>query len=197
MVKINEKISYIETSNDPLSADIGVVKVGEQTWLFDVGNGEKNISELVGEYNVVLSHFHQDHTGNIEKVNIGELFLSKETYNHIGRGTIVNDDIHIGNLHIFPIPSSHTKGCIGLEIDNEYVFVGDALYSKVKDGYYVYNSQLLKEEIEVFEKIRADKFLVSHFEGLIRNKEDVINDLKKIYAQRDKNSSDIRIAAED
>ena len=62
---INEKINYIEASDDPLSADIGIVQAESGVWLYDVGSGEKNIEGLNGSYSIVLSHFHQDHTGNL------------------------------------------------------------------------------------------------------------------------------------
>lgn len=192
-IKINEKISYIAASDDPLSADIGIIRDNGAVWLFDVGNGKKCIAELDGSYHVVLSHFHQDHIGNIDKIQAKEIYASKVTYDHVHKGTVVSDDLHIGSLHIFPLPSSHTGGCLGLEVDNTYAFVGDALYSKVKNGNYVYNAQLLKDEIEVLKKLQARFLLVSHYAGLIRKREDVIAELETIYSLRDKNNSEISV----
>lgn len=193
---INEKISYIEASENPLSADIGIIRDNGITWLYDVGNGDNKVDEPNQRYNVVLSHFHKDHTGNIEKIQINELFVSKETFKHIHKGTIVRDSILTGNLHIFPLPSSHTQGCLGLEIDNTYAFVGDALYCKAKDGFYIYNAQLLKEEIDVLKSLCASFLLVSHFDGLVRKKDDVIDELEMIYKMREKNNPYIKIKIE-
>lgn len=194
IIKINDHISYIEASDNPLSADIGVIKDGDKTWLYDVGNGEQSLSSIPDcKCNVVLSHFHADHIGNIDNVNCDELYVSKETYKHVGRGTIIESDTYIGNIHIFPIPSSHAKGCLGLEVDNMYAFLGDALYSKVKNGYYIYNSQLVKVEIEVLECLNSPYLLVSHYQGLIREKKEVLNELYDIYGSRDKNSSEILV----
>lgn len=194
IIRINDKISYIEASENPLSADIGIIIDGDKNWLYDVGNGEQSLSSIPDcKCNVVLSHFHADHIGNIDNVNCDELYVSKETYKHVGRGTIIESDTYIGNMHIFPIPSSHAKGCLGLEVDNMYAFLGDALYSKVKDGYYIYNSQLVKAEIEVLEYINSPYLLVSHYQGLIRDKKDVLNELYDIYGNRDKNSSEILV----
>lgn len=192
-ITINEKISYIPASDNPLSADIGIIRVGGKTWLFDVGNDERSIEGLDGTYNVVLSHFHADHVGNLEKISCKELFISKETYDHVLRGTVVRDSIAAGNLRVFPIPSSHTKGCLGLEVDGTYAFVGDALYSKVKDGCYVYNAQLLKDEIAVLKGLQASFLLVSHFDGLIRRKEEVLAELEEIYEMRTKNEAYIKV----
>lgn len=193
---VNNSISYIEASDNPLSADIGIIKNGENTWLYDVGNGEKNISGLTDSYHVVLSHFHADHTGNIDRIQAKSLYVSKETYKHIQKGTIVSADTYIGDMHIFPLPSSHTKGSLGLEVDETFAFIGDALYSKVKDGFYIYNAQLLKDEIEVLSALRSPYLLVSHYSGLVRKKDDVIGELKTIYGLREKNSSEIKIRIE-
>ena len=192
-IVINEKISYIECSDDPLSADIGIIRNGDAVWLYDVGSDERAISELTGNYNIVLSHFHQDHTGNIGKLNIKEAFVSHETKRHVQMGTIADKDIYIGNLHIFPLPSSHCKGCLGLEVDETYAFVGDALYSKFRDGYYIFNAQLVKEEIAVLKKLKAPYLLVSHFKGMVRRRNEVIAQLEELYHYRDKNSSEIKV----
>ena len=194
-IRINSKISYLAASEDPLSAEIGIIREGGETWLYDVGCGENRIDEA-GGYNIVLSHFHRDHTGNIDRLKAKAIFLSKETYAHVHRGTIVHDSLNIGSLHIFPLPSGHAKGCLGLEIDHSYAFVGDALYSRAKNGFFVYNAQLLKEEICVLQGLQAPFLLVSHFAGLVRRKEDVIAELEAIYEMRQKNDPEIRIRRE-
>ena len=195
-IVIDDRISYIEATEDPLSADIGMVRGDEVTWLYDLGSDERRIASLQGEYNVVLSHFHQDHVGNYGRVGVRELYLSKETYAHLRQGTIVSGEISVGDLRIFSIPSSHAKGCLGLEVDGKYAFVGDAMYGREKNGKYVYNAQLLKDEIEVLKKLRAPWLLVSHYKGLIRRKEEVIAELEEIYQRRVKGEPLIEIKPE-
>lgn len=195
-IRINDKISFIPASDNPLSADVGIVRENGEIWLFDVGSGENGVTEWNGSIHVVLSHFHQDHTGNINRVNASEIFGSKETIAHIQQGTVVQNNIKIGNLHIFPLPSSHTKGCLGLEIDETYAFIGDGLYSRFKDGCYVYNAQIVQEEIAVLKKLKAPFLLVSHFDGMVRPKEEAIAELEAIYRARNKNEVEIRIKAE-
>lgn len=195
-IVINEKISYIECSDDPLSADIGIIRNGDAVWLYDVGSDERAISELTGNYNVVLSHFHQDHTGNIGKLNIQKAFVSHETNRHVQMGTIADKDIYIGNLHIFPLPSSHCKGCLGLEVDESYAFVGDALYSKFRDGYYIFNAQLLKDAITVLKTLKAPFLLVSHLKGMVRRRDEVIAELEDLYHSREKTSREIKVKQE-
>lgn len=191
--RISDKISYIPATESPLSADIGIIRDGEQTWLFDVGNGTAAIDGLSGSFQVVLSHFHGDHTGNLKKLDIQNLYVSGETRRHIGGGFLVKEDLFLGAMHLFPIPSSHCKGCLGLEIDEAYAFVGDALYCKGKNGDYFYNTQLLRDEIAVLKKLKAPCLLVSHHPGLVRSREEVIAELEELYAQRDMGSDIIPV----
>lgn len=192
-IAINEKISYIACTEEPLSADIGIIRDGNQIWLYDVGSDERSIAGLEAVYHVVLSHFHADHTGNIGKLKLRSLYVSRETQRHVHAGNVIDKDIHIGPLHIFPLPSSHCKGCLGLEIDGTHAFVGDGLYCKVKDGYFVYNAQLVKDQIDVLKNLKASILLVSHYPGLIRSKAEVIAELEQIYSLRKKDSSFISV----
>ena len=195
-IRISSSIGYIEASEDPLSADVGIVQAASGTWLFDVGNGAENVSGLGGEYSVVISHFHLDHVGNLGRIKWKELYLSPETYRHLGRGTVVEKDLYIDGLHIFPIPSSHCKGCLGLETEDGFAFVGDALYSKAKDGFYVYNAQLLREEINTLKKLKAQYLLESHRKGLVVSRDEAVAMLEEIYALREKNDPYIRVRME-
>ncbi len=192
-IVINDKISYIPCSENPLSADIGIVQEGKDTWLYDVGGDADRICELAGTYHVMLSHFHQDHTGNLQRLNIQKLYVSRETQRHVGMGEVVDEDIRIGQLHLFPLPSSHCKGCLGLEVDETFAFVGDALYSKFRDGCYVFNTQLVQEEIATLKKLKAPYLLVSHFQGLVRRREEVIGELEEVYSLRVGNSPEILV----
>lgn len=191
--RISDKISYIPATENPLSADIGIIRDGGQTWLFDVGNGTAAIDGLSGSFQVVLSHFHGDHTGNLKKLDIQNLYVSGETRRHIGGGILVKEDLFLGAMHLFPIPSSHCKGCLGLEIDEAYAFVGDALYCKGKNGDYFYSTQLLRDEIAVLKKLKAPCLLVSHYPGLARSREEVLAELEELYAQRDMGSDIIPV----
>ncbi|MBQ8081426.1 MAG: hypothetical protein IJ240_05970 [Clostridia bacterium] len=196
VMTIDDRISYIVASDDPLSADIGMIRTDGGIWLYDVGNGEKRISGLTDSYHIVLSHFHADHTGNIDRVRAKELYVSGETFRHVHKGTVVDADLYFGDLHIFPLPSCHAKGCLGLEVGETYAFVGDGLYCRVRDGYYLYNAQLLKEEIEVLSALKSPWLLVSHFPGLIRKKDEALAELKTIYQMRAKNTTEIRLPIE-
>lgn len=189
--QISDKISYIPATEDPLSADIGIIREGGQTWLYDVGDGAAAIDGLTGIFQVVLSHFHQDHTGNLQKLHIQNLYVSGETQRHTGIGTVVNGDLYFGALHLFPLPSSHCKGCLGLEVEGRYAFVGDALYCKTKNGAYTFSVQLVHDLLAVLKKLTAPDLLVSHFPGMIRPRAEVIAEFETLYAMRQPGNNEI------
>lgn len=195
-IRIDENISYIPATEDPLSADIGIVRADGRVWLFDAGADERAIEGLTGEYDIVLSHFHRDHIGNLGRLNIRQAYVSRETARHTGFGQIVDKDIFLGSLHIFPLPSSHCKGCLGLEVGERYAFTGDALYGRFRDGCRVFNVTLLKDQIETLKRLRAPSLLLSHYPGLIRPREEVIREQEAIYGQREKGAAEIRLPAE-
>ena len=191
LLKIADRISYFPHRELPLSADVGVIRFDDGLWIYDVGSTEETaaaINDMSGHKNVVLSHFHPDHAGNVERVMCDMLYAGAFTCKRLGVGTAVKDHLFFDSgIHLFPLPSSHAKGCVGLEYGN-YAFLGDATYSTVKAGQIAYNAGILKEQITVLKSIRADWFLLSHSEPFARHKTEVILHLEEIYALRSRNS---------
>ena len=97
------------------------------------------------------------------------------------------------SIEIHHVPNSHAKGSLLLQVNEEFIFVGDSLYSKVEGDCYVYNAQLLKEEIELLKKLPGDKIFSSHEERPVKSKAGVVRFLEQIYAKREKNDAYIRI----
>lgn len=194
IIKINDSLSYIMASEQPLSADVGIFKGKNCIWLFDLGadNSVLNtINALHGKKNTVISHFHPDHMKNLEHAVLNEVFLGANTFKYAKYGTVVTDDIFIDDgeiIHIFPLPSSHAKGSVGMEM-GEYAFLGDAIYPTVKCGRTCYNVSVLKEEITVLKNLCAKYFLLSHDKSFVYKKEDVIKYLEEIYSKRDPKES--------
>ena len=217
-VKITEEISYITSSIEPLSAEIGIIEGKDYLYLFDVGNN-KEVSEhlqtLPKKKKIVLSHFHPDHIGNIGNVSFEKLYVGVNTekylHNYIfdyateaiedakdkqSRYKIVLEPIRIEDgikLEIYPIPNSHAKGSLALLVEEQYLFLGDALYCKRKDGKCVYNAQLLKEEIELLKKLSAKFVVSSHAIPLVREKSIELSKLEEIYVKRKKDDAYIVI----
>lgn len=192
LLKITDRISCFPHSEIPLSADVGVIRCDDGFWIYDVGSTDETaaaINNLPGFKNVVLSHFHPDHAGNIERVMYDMLYAGAFTCKRLGVGTAVEDHLFFDNgIHLFLLPSSHAKGCVGLEY-GDYAFLGDATYSMVKDGQIAYNTGILKEQIAVLKSLRADLLLLSHSEPFACHKTEVISRLEEIYALRNRYSS--------
>ena len=192
-ISIDKRLSYWKASQDPLSADIGVLEGREYTWIFDVGSSPEAagcIRSIPGPKRVVLSHFHQDHIGNWRDVPFDTLYQGAHTFRYTGVGEVVRDSLTLEDgvqIRLFAIPSSHAKGCIGMEVDEQYAFLGDATYCTAKhtQGRLAYNANLLADEIAVLRALKAPYFLLSHNDDFVRPKADVLAELEEIYALRD------------
>ena len=68
IVKINDYMSYLPATEDPLSADVGIVYTKAGTFFFDAGSSQEAfdlIENTEGVRHIVISHFHTDHAANI------------------------------------------------------------------------------------------------------------------------------------
>lgn len=178
MNKINEQISYIEKSRDPLSAEVFIIDMEDYYFVYDVGNGKQYIdyiNRLQKPVHVVLSHFHPDHINNLHQINYEIIYQSKNTskYTKI-------DNYQTDNIKIFEFPSTHAKGCLVLKFE-EYLFIGDALYPNNKD---LYNVNFLKMQIDILKKLDVSYIVCSHKEPLLQSKEAIIKELESIYKKR-------------
>ena len=191
MIKLSERISYIKATESPLSADVGLIFGDRSLWLYDVGNNTEVTREILSidmPKNAVLSHFHPDHTGGLLSVGAERVYLSVYTKKYIGLGETVIGDVYVSDgvkLHIFPLPSSHSKGALGLEAEG-FAFLGDGTYTEKKGGRYVYNATLLKDMITRLKSLEATTFLLSHDPRYALPREEVILNLEKIYSRRKK-----------
>ena len=197
-IRITERLFYIKASENPLSADVGIFEGNEFMWIFDIGADESvpmSLNKIQKPKNAVISHFHPDHMGNLEHAELDNIYLGANTFKYAKRGTVAESDIFFDDgerIHIFPLPSSHAKGSLGMEI-GDYAFLGDATYSTMKQGRVCYNASVLKEEITVLKKLSAKFFLISHDEKFIRQREEIIGELEEIYNKRDPKESFIWI----
>ena len=189
MIEINEYISYLKSSETPLSARVYVIKGKEFNYIFDVG-ANKESRELIDKIKnrkIIISHFHTDHMENLKIFynDINNLYIGDYTYKILGYGNVIKElyEINDGiNLKIIPIPNSHAKGSLGLIINDKYLLIGDAL-----DGNrYGLNVTLLNDLIKTLKKYEFQYILIGH-EAEILNKKDVIDLLEYYYSKREKN----------
>ncbi len=216
--KIDENISYIPASMNPLSADVAFIKTENATWIFDAGSSDEAfdaISAVQGKKNIVLSHFHPDHTANVTRLEFDNLFMSNHTARyfrnfidgtHGGNSGISNSDNNKPDVKIvdgtfkdestgpkiYTIPSSHAKGCLCL-VYKGYAFLGDATYCKEKNGLRVYNVQQLKAEISFIESLQCRYVCLSHDEKFVHEKLMILKLLKSIYDKRTENEPFISV----
>ena len=189
MIEINEYISYLESSENPLSARIYIIKGNEYNYIFDVG-ANKEAREIINNIKnrkIIISHFHTDHMENLKIFynDIDNLYIGDYTYKILGYGNVItklyeiNDGI---NIKIIPIPNSHAKGSLGMIINDKYLLIGDAL-----DGNrYGLNVTLLNDLIKVLKLYEFEYVLIGHRCDIL-NKNDVIKTLEYYYSKREKN----------
>ena len=202
IVSLTERISYVPATEEPLSADVGIVRGKEYTWLFDVGSSREmatvveNLPEDFSKRkNIVISHFHPDHMANWNRISHEEVYQGKNTFGYTHEGMVVEEPLTLEDgikLYLFPIPSSHAKGCLGLVV-GEYAFLGDATYCTHKKDQAVYNAGLLLEQIRILETLPVKYFLLSHQKEFSRPKEKILAELREIYSRRKKDDPYIRV----
>lgn len=198
LVRLTENISYLPATHKPFSCDVVFIKTADATWIFDVGcskNTAKIINEISGTKNIVLSHFHPDHTLNLLRISYTNLYVSKYTKKYTLKGTVINSDTSFYTkpaISIILLPSSHTKGCLCL-LCGDYAFMGDGTYAKERKGNHTYNAQILKEEIATLERIPSKYVCLSHDPRFVQERVDLIALHKQIYARRNPNNPIISV----
>ncbi len=217
IVKLNDRIQYLQVSYEPLSADVVTVRGDSAWWIFDVGacdmavdfinalpRNPANDDAVPLKKNVVISHFHRDHLLNVVRHCSGEISLDFDTLyvgSHASKvvgemsdreKVAVTSPLSFDDgvhIEIIPIPNSHAKGSLILVVD-DFVFLGDATYPMVGHGEPdVYNVQILDQQIKMLKSLKASRFCLSHKRGLVRDRNSVIQFLESVYARRQKNKN--------
>ena len=217
IVKLNDRIQYLQVSYDPLSADVVAVRGDSAWWIFDVGacdmavdfinalpRNPANDDAVSLKKNIVISHFHRDHLLNVVRHCNGEVSLDFDTLyvgSHASKvvgemsdreKVVVTSPLSFDDgmrIEILPIPNSHAKGSLILVVD-DFVFLGDATYPMVGHGEPdVYNVQILGEQIRFLKSLAQTRFCLSHKRGLVRDRNSVIQFLESVYARRQKNEN--------
>lgn len=190
MVKVNETYSIIKGSNNPLSSDVAIIKGKKYNYIFEVGASKSILEQLnkISNKVIIISHFHGDHISNLKNLKYTSLYVGEYTYKYTKTGIVVSKNIDLQeNISLFKINCCHAKGSIGMIVDG-YCFIGDSLAPMFKNNNYVYNAQLLKEQIELFKSLDIKYFVDSHNMDKYKEKEEVIDYLKQIYSNREKSS---------
>ena len=165
MYTIGEKIKYLPATNDPLSADVYLIDGDKYCYIYDVGNNENSlqyINQLGKEKVVILSHYHEDHTGNIEGIHYHDLYVGKKTHEVIGKGIIVKDKLTINDgvkIDVIHCTSPHTDGSLIITVDNEYTLIADLYFTRPP-----FDKAKALKMIESLKMIDTKYFVISHQE---------------------------------
>lgn len=189
----------IKPTEEPLSSDSYIIKGEKEYWIYDAGAGDLNfgaISKLDGTKNLIISHFHIDHIGNLNRLSFDNIYATKYTGKYIpenaGPVTIVDSKIDIadGNvmLSIVPMPSSHSKGSLSMVLNDEYIFMGDSAYGSGRDGHVAFNVSLLKEQTDLLKFLNPEYCVLSHEERNVYHKTSIIRNFERIYEKREKDN---------
>ena len=198
--RIDDKISFLPCSEEPLSAEVYLIRGKAYTYVVDVGSSDRayEIINAIDKKKIIITHFHDDHMKNLKRLDISEdmLFLGDHTEKilesrvysdeFVKCGTVVKKSLEMTDgikLQICPIPSSHAKGSLGVIVCNEYLLIGDGYYCSSKG----YNVSLLHDEISVLKSLDFTKVIMSHDEK-VYSKEEILSELEAIYAKKDKSS---------
>lgn len=182
---ITERIKYLPATCDPLSADVYFIEGDKYCYIYDVGNDDNSlhhINEVKKEKIVVLSHYHDDHVGNIDCINYRNLYVGKKTYETIGNGKLVEDVITINDgvkIEIIHCTSPHTDGSLILNVDNEYTLIADLYFTRPP-----FDRDKAIKMIDILNNINTKYFVISHQEDeKIVSKEKLVAELLDYFNQ--------------
>lgn len=182
---ITERIKYLPATCDPLSADVYFIEGDKYCYIYDVGNDDNSlhhINEVEKEKIVVLSHYHEDHVGNIDCINYRNLYVGKKTYETIGKGKLVEDVITINDgvkIEIIHCTSPHTDGSLILNVDNEYTLIADLYFTRPP-----FDRDKAIKMIDILNNINTKYFVISHQEDeKIVSKEKLVAELLDYFNQ--------------
>lgn len=190
---IAQGIMYLKAGENPLSADVGVVKGKKYWWIYDVGANDEAydfIQSLEGPKAVVISHFHQDHIANLNRIKPELLYVGDYTYTKTKSGIVISTITEIDDgivVRIIPCPSSHSKGSLLMEVDGKYCFIGDSPYCTSREGRMCYNAGVLLEEIRTLKSISAEYLMLSHANIFVKRTATLVRGLEYIYGRRQSN----------
>ena len=183
MKTLSERIRFLPASDDPLSADVFFIEGEKRTYVYDVGSCEAALQALHAQEKplvVVLSHFHQDHTGNIKQLPVDELYVGSRTEKKIGMGTVVRDVVTIDDgvhLEIRHCPSPHANGSLILTVDNTYTLVGDLYYTRPGQV----DRGLAMHMLSVLKTVDTKYIVTSHEDEKVHEKDALLRELRAFF----------------
>ena len=206
IIKINNHIHLIGQDNSIVSSSIGIISGEDYSLMIDTGASSAQLKtlesgierkELPGNIRyAIITHFHPDHLLNLKCLPLLKVVASKNTSRYIHVDQIIDKatdlDLQDIKVTVFPLPSVHAKGSIGVYLPKEQItFIGDALCMKEKDRKPYTNKDITINMINTLRSYPTKKYILGHEPSSLT--QDQINDyLNSIYKQcKNSRSTDV------
>lgn len=171
----------VPPTEEPLSSDVFIVEGEKRYYVFDVGTGAdalEAIRSLQKPVVVILSHFHQDHTGNMAHLQPERLLCGVRTRKHLGWGEAVESMLEIADgifIRVQPCVSPHAPGCLIMTVNDTYTFLGDLCYAHPGKG-----QGEEKGMLNTLKKLNTHYFIASHrTQSPVEEKQKAIDDIRQ------------------
>ena len=189
MVEINQRVSYLPATENPISSDVVMVKILDSTVFFDVGCNKVSaelINGISGRKIAVLSHFHPDHIANLLRCRFDSVYCGANTAKYLkfqkSPVVVVKEKFSLfDGLKILPVPSSHAKESLAMCVDG-ICFLGDAAYPGYKLGKKYHNANFLRSLVDFLKMIDSEEVFYSHEKNPVKTKEVILGVLESIQA---------------
>ena len=143
--------------------------------MFDVGTSDEAhaaIAALDKPVWVILSHFHQDHIGNMACLRPEKIFAGARTCKYVENAALVDAPMTICDgveIVVRPCVSPHAPGCLIATVDGEVTLIGDLTYARSGTGHGE-----AKGMYNVLKALDTRYFVPSHVQGDPRKEKDVL-----------------------
>lgn len=161
--RIAPRILRVPPESEPLSSDSFIIEGNTRYYVYDVGASDAAfaaIAALNKPVTVILSHFHRDHTANINRLSPDEILVGSRTRRQLGLGTLVDAPLRLCDdveLLIQPCVSPHAPGCLIVTVDGTYTLIGDLHYGHPERG-----QGEMKGMWNQLKRLQTHSFIVSH-----------------------------------
>ena len=206
IIKIDNHIHLIGQDHSIISSSIGIISGKDYSLMVDTGASPAQLKtlesgierkELPGNIRyAIITHFHPDHLSNLKYLPLIKVIASKNTSRYIHVDQIIDKavDLDLQDLKVtvFPLPSVHARGSIGVYLPKEQItFIGDALCMKEKDGKPYTNKDITINMVNTLRSYPTKKYILGHEPSSLT--QDQISDyLDSIYSQcRSSRSTDV------
>ena len=180
MTSFHPRIRHIPSVNEPLSADAFIIEGDSRYYVFDVGSSNAAydaIRRLDKPVTVILSHFHRDHTANMERLQPEQTLAGARTMKYISHGTLVDALMVIRDgvtIEVQTCVSPHAPGCLIATMDRMFTFIGDLIYARPDVG-----RGEAKGMLNQLRRLETQYFVVSHTDdGTLVEKERLLQRIR-------------------